>query len=75
MSQLSDLLNRLNTQALSSRRIAEEAAKHGPSISRGSVARCLNGDHPAKPSNEMLEGLAAVFRIDAELLRAAGCWR
>lgn len=71
MSQLSVLLNRLNTQGLSSRRIAEEAAKHGYSISHGSVSRYLNGAHPAKPSNEMIEGLAAAFRIDADLLRAA----
>lgn len=70
MSQLSNLLNRLNTREMSSRRIAEEAAKHGHTISHASVSRYMNGTHPAKPSNDVLEGLAAAFRIDAGLLRA-----
>ena len=71
MSQLSNLLNRLNTRGLSSRRIVEEAAKHGYTVSHASVSRYLNGTHPAKPSNDVIEALAAAFRIDADLLRAA----
>lgn len=71
MSGLSDLLQRLNTEAWSSRRIERETEKHGRKISYATVSRYLNGTHPQNPDAATLQSLADAFRVDVNELRKA----
>lgn len=71
MSGLSDLLQRLNTEGWSSRRIERETEKHGRRISYATVSRYLNGTHPQNPDSETLQAFADVFSVDVNELRTA----
>ncbi|MFC0673500.1 hypothetical protein [Brachybacterium hainanense] len=71
MSGLSDLLQRLNTEGWSSRRIEREAERHGYRLSNATVARYLRGAHPPMPATETLQAFADVFRVDVNRLAAA----
>ena len=71
MSGLSDLLQRLNTEGWSSRRIERETEKHGRKISYASVSRYLNGTHPQNPDAATLQALADVFGVHVNELRNA----
>lgn len=71
MSGLSDLLQRLNTEGWSSRRIERETEKHGRKISYASVSRYLNGTHPQNPDAATLQALADVFGVHVNELRDA----
>lgn len=71
MTALSDLLNSLNREKWSSREIENRADKAGQKVSYAAVSRYLNGNHPAKPSAQVLEAFAAVFGTDVNRLRAA----
>lgn len=71
MSGLSDLLQRLNTEAWSSRRIERETEKHGRKISYATVSRYLNGTHPQNPDAATLQALADAFKVDVNKLRKA----
>lgn len=71
MSELSDLLQRLNRERWSSRRIEREAAKHGHQLSNATAAKYLRGDHPDRPNSDTLQALADVFGVDPNRLRAA----
>lgn len=71
MSGLSDLLQHLNTEGWSSRRIEREAARHGHQLSNATAAKYMRGDHPDRPGADTLQALADVFRVDVDQLRAA----
>lgn len=71
MSGLSDLLQHLNSEGWSSRRIERETEKHGRKISYATVSRYLNGTHPKNPDPETLEAFAKVFGADVNTLRSA----
>lgn len=71
MSGLSDLLQRLNTEHWSSRRIEREAAKHGHQLSNATAAKYIRGDHPDRPGADTLQALADVFSTDVDRLRTA----
>lgn len=71
MSGLSDLLQRLNTEGWSSRRIEREAARHGHQLSNATAAKYIRGDHPSKPGADTLQALADVFSADVGQLREA----
>lgn len=71
MSGLSDLLQRLNTEHWSSRRIEKEAARHGHQLSNATAAKYIRGDHPDRPGADTLQALADVFSTDVDQLRAA----
>lgn len=70
MSGLSDYLNSLNKEGWSTRRISREAEKHGHTINYSTVSKYLRGSH-GEPQPEMLEALAAAFRVDVNALREA----
>lgn len=69
MSGLSDYLNSLNRDGWSTRRISEEAGKHGHKLSNATASRYLSGKH-GDPSQEVIEAFAAVFSVDPTRLRA-----
>lgn len=71
MSGLSDLLQRLNTEHWSSRRIEREAAKHGHQLSNATAAKYIRGDHPDRPGADTLQAFADVFSTDVDRLRTA----
>lgn len=71
MTQLSDLLNELNRNEWSTRKIEDEAAKLGHSLNFTTASRYLTGDHPAKPTAKVLAAFAAVFNVDVNVLREA----
>lgn len=71
MSGLSDLLQHLNTEDWSSRRIEKEAAKHGHRLSNATASRYLGGKHPTRPSHETLQAFADLFGTDVQKLREA----
>lgn len=71
MSGLSDLLQHLNTEGWSSRRIEREAAKHGHQLSNATAAKYIRGDHPDRPGADTLQAFADVFSTDVDRLRAA----
>lgn len=71
MSGLSDLLQRLNTEHWSSRRIEKEAARHGHQLSNATAAKYLRGVHPDRPNAETLQAFADVFSTSADRLRRA----
>lgn len=69
MSGLSDLLQHLNTEGWSSRRIERETEKHGRKISYATVSRYLNGTHPRNPDAGTLQALADAFGVHVNELR------
>lgn len=72
VSGLSDYLNSLNRERQwSTRRIEQEARKHGHTISYASASRYLNGSHPQRPSAETLRAFADVFGVDVNEVRKA----
>ena len=71
MSGLSDLLQHLNTEGWSSRRIERETEKHGRKISYATVSRYLNGTHPRNPDAGTLQALADAFGVHVNELRNA----
>lgn len=71
MTQLSDLLNELNRNEWSTRKIEDEAAKLGHSLNFTTASRYLAGDHPAKPTAKVLAAFAAVFNVNVNVLREA----
>lgn len=71
MTQLSDLLNSLNRNDWSTRKIEDEATKLGHSLNFTTASRYLAGDHPAKPTAKVLAAFAAVFNVDVNRLREA----
>ena len=71
MTQLSDLLNELNRNEWSTRKIEDEAAKLGHSLNFTTASRYLTGDHPAKPTAKVLAAFAAVFNVNVNVLREA----
>lgn len=71
MTALSNLLNDLNVNGLSSRQIEAAAEKRGHKLSYATASRYLKGTHPDSPSADVLEALAAVFSTDVNKLRAA----
>lgn len=71
MTELSKLLNELNRNELSTRRIEDEAAKLGHKLNFTTAARYLSGRHPKNPSATVLDAFAAVFRVDPNRLRDA----
>lgn len=71
MSGLSDLLQHLNTEGWSSRRIERETEKHGRKISYATVSRYLNGTHPKNPDAGTLQALADAFGVHVNELRNA----
>lgn len=71
MTALSNLLNELNVNELSSRQIEAAAEKRGHKLSYATASRYLKGTHPATPSADVLEALAAVFSTDVNNLRHA----
>lgn len=71
MSGLSDLLQHLNTEGWSSRRIEREAASHGHQLSNATAAKYIRGDHPDRPGAETLQAFADVFSVSVERLRVA----
>lgn len=71
MSGLSDLLQHLNTEGWSSRRIEREAAKHGHQLSNATAAKYIKGNHPDRPNHETLQALADVFSTNVDRLRKA----
>lgn len=71
MSGLSDLLQHLNTEGWSSRRIERETEKHGRKISYATVSRYLNGTHPQNPDAATLQSLADAFGANVNELRRA----
>lgn len=70
MSGLSDLLQHLNNEGWSSRRIERETEKHGRRISYATVSRYLNGTHPQNPDSETLQAFADAFGVNVNELRA-----
>lgn len=70
MSGLSDYLNSLNREGWSTRRISEEAEKHGHKLSNATASRYLSGKHGA-PGQEVIEAFAAVFHAPAAQVREA----
>lgn len=71
MSGLSDLLQHLNTEGWSSRRIEREAAKHGHQLSNATAAKYIRGNHPDRPGADTLQALADVFSTSVDQLREA----
>lgn len=71
MSGLSDLLQHLNTEGWSSRRIERETEKHGHKVSYATASRYLNGTHPRSPDAQTLQALAAAFGVHVNELREA----
>ncbi|MGP9682020.1 hypothetical protein [Brachybacterium sp. AOP3-A1-3] len=71
MSGLSDLLQHLNTEGWSSRRIEREAASHGHQLSNATAAKYIRGDHPDRPGADTLQALADVFSVNVDRLREA----
>lgn len=72
MSGLSDYLNELNRERRwSTRRIEQEAKKHGHKISYASASRYLNGTHPANPGADTLQAFADTFGVPINSLRRA----
>lgn len=73
MSQLSELLVRLKTEArLTNPQIVERAKSQGLHLSLGNVSNYLTGKHPDQPSESTLIAFATVFNIPiSELVRAA----
>lgn len=71
MTALSDLLNSLNREKWSSREIENRADKAGQKVSYAAVSRYLAGNHPARPSAQVLAAFAAVFGTDVNRLREA----
>lgn len=74
MSGLSDLLNQLNTEQWSTRRISREAERHGHELSYSTASRYFAGRHGAA-TPEVLDAFAAVFRVDVNELRRAASLR
>lgn len=71
MTALSDLLNTLNHQGWSTRKISAEAENRGHKLNFATASRYLRGDHPAKPSAQVLSAFAAAFRVDVNRIREA----
>lgn len=71
MTALSDLLQSLNRRGLSTRQIEAEAEKRGHRLNFATASRYLRGDHPAKPSAQVLAAFAAVFGTDVNRIREA----
>lgn len=71
MTALSDLLQSLNRRDLSTRQIEAEAEKRGHRLNFATASRYLRGDHPAKPSAQVLAAFAAVFGTDVNRIREA----
>ena len=70
MSGLSDLLQHLNTEGWSTRRISEEAERRGHKLSNATVSRYLSGKH-GEPGQDVIEAFAAVFHVPAARMREA----
>lgn len=71
MTALSELLRSLNRRDLSTRQIEAEAEKRGHRLNFATASRYLRGDHPAKPSAQVLAAFAAVFGTDVNRIREA----
>lgn len=68
VTQLSDLLN---GTGVSARQAAEKARELGVHLPYGTAAGYWAGKHPVHPSEETLEGLAAVTNLSLRRLRRA----
>jgi transcriptional regulator with XRE-family HTH domain len=68
VTQLSDLLN---GTGVSARQAAEKARELGVHLPYGTAAGYWSGRHPVNPSEETLEGLAAVTNVSLRRLRRA----
>lgn len=67
---LAALLQDANTEGWSSRRIAQEAEKHGITVSYTAVSKYLRNP-PPKPSETVLAAFSAVLKIPMVQLREA----
>lgn len=71
MNELSELLRTANKDDWSSRTIAARAGELGHKVGHATVNNYMAGRVPSKPSEEILQALAAVFRVPLGKLREA----
>lgn len=70
MSELSKLLNQLNTNAWSSREIQRRAEKAGHRLSYVTAAKYLKGNH-GMPTQDVITAFAEVFGVSPNIIRDA----